>query len=118
MFHKLLYRVVLRIAFIIFKALYKMKVHGKKHIIKGGAIIAPNHTSYLDPPIVAAACPEEIHFLARQTLFQNVFGKFISALNAHPVEKKTTNLSVLKLVKRELVKIGITMFHLTKYIPN
>ena len=45
-------------------------VGGDKRIHRGGAIIAANHTSYLDPPIVASAYNSPVAFLARKTLFQ------------------------------------------------
>ncbi len=62
-----------------------------------GAIIASNHLSFLDPPLMAASYPEEIAFFARSTLFTNPFFKLlISKLNAHPVGKGN-DLSSLKL---------------------
>ena len=62
-----------------------------------GAIIASNHLSFLDPPLIAASYPEEIAFFARSTLFTNHFFKFlISKLNAHPVGRGT-DLNSIKL---------------------
>ncbi len=79
-----------------FKLFYRHKVYGVEHYPTGSALIAPNHVSYLDPPIVAISCPGEVHFLARQSLFKSYFGKLITALNSHPVEKNATNLRVMK----------------------
>lgn len=102
MFHKILYYFVIYTVWFFFKVFYRLKVYGKDHFIPGGALIAPNHVSFLDPPIVAVSCPEEIHFLARQTLFKPVFGQFIAALNSHPVQKDATNLKVLKVINQLL----------------
>ncbi|MGE0198495.1 MAG: lysophospholipid acyltransferase family protein [Simkaniaceae bacterium] len=105
MFHKLFYFTVIYFFRLIFKVFYRLKVYGKNHYLSGSAIIAPNHVSFLDPPIIAISCPGEIHFLARQTLFKSFFGKAISALNTHPVQKEATNLKVMKLV-HQLLKAG------------
>lgn len=75
-----------------------MRVYGREYYFKGGAIIAPNHVSYLDPPIVAAASPEEIHFLARETLFRSWFGRLITSLNSHPVHGHVNNLKAIKTI--------------------
>ena len=54
-----------------------------------GAIIAANHASFLDPPLVAASWPEPIHFLARKTLFDVPLLKpIITGLNAHPLRRE------------------------------
>ena len=98
----MLYYFVIYSVFIIFKVFYRLKIYGKDHFIPGGAIIAPNHVSFLDPPIIAVACPEEIHFLARQTLFKSALGMLISELNSHPVKKDATNLKVLKVINQLL----------------
>lgn len=90
---------------LIFKIFYRLKVYGREHYIKGGAILACNHISYLDPPIVAVASPERIHFLARETLFRSLFGRFITAFNAHPVQGDGSNFKVMKMIC-ELLKKG------------
>lgn len=56
------------------------------YLFPKSAIIAANHISFLDPPLIAASWPEAIHFFARSTLFKNPFFKrLIESLNAHPV---------------------------------
>ncbi len=92
----LLYSFIIFIVKSFFKLFYRHKVYGLDHYPAGSALVAPNHVSYLDPPCVAISCPGEIHFLARQTLFKSYFGKLITALNSHPVEKNATNLRVMK----------------------
>ena len=104
-FHKFCYFTVIYSLFVFIKVFYRLKVYGKNHIIPGRAIIAPNHVSFLDPPIIAVSCGEEIHFLGRQTLFKSFFGKFIAYLNTHPVQKDASNLSVMKMITK-LLKQG------------
>jgi 1-acyl-sn-glycerol-3-phosphate acyltransferase len=82
-----------------FKLFYKHKVYGLEHIPKGAAIIAPNHVSFLDPPIIGASFPEEVHTLAKATLF-NHYGLswMIRNLNGHPVDGTTQDLSSIKMI--------------------
>lgn len=89
-----------------FKVLYRHQVHGVAHIPKGGAIIAPNHISYFDPPLIGLSCPEEVHYLARDTLFrQPLLGLIIRNLNAFPVSGKASDLKSIKAIC-ELVASG------------
>lgn len=84
---------------LIFKAFYRHHVYGLEHFTKSAAIFAPNHTSYLDPPIIAISWPGEIHFLARESLFKPfLFGSVIRALNSHPVSGDVSDVSVFKTI--------------------
>lgn len=86
-----------------FALFYRHKVYGLENFIPGGAIIAANHTSFLDPPLVSTSCPEEIHFLARKTLFRNpIFGYFIRKLNSHPVSGSGADAATFRTVLKLL----------------
>lgn len=86
-----------------FKIFYHHTVYGLEHSVEGRAIIAPNHTSFFDPPIVAISSKEEIHFLARKSLFSSsLFGSLITKLNAHPINPSSQEISTLKLIYRLL----------------
>ena len=86
-----------------FKFLYKLKVYGIEHLPKGPAILAPNHTSYWDPPMVGAAVPEELIFLGKEELFDNFFLKSaIKNLNTYPLGSSTRDLESMKLIIRFL----------------
>lgn len=93
----ILYRLIIFSAWLIGKVFYRLKVYGLEHYYPQGAILASNHTSFLDPPIISACWPDEVHFLARQTLFKNrFFGAFIRNLNAHPVSGEAGDINVMK----------------------
>ncbi len=88
---------------LIFKLLYRHQVFGTENIPKGPAIIAPNHISYLDPPLIGASFPEEVSFLARESLFKKpVIGFLIRQLNSHPVSGSAGDLSSMKMVLKLL----------------
>lgn len=78
---------------------FRFKLYGLDHFRPGSAIIVANHSSFLDPPIVAVACPEEIHSLARESLFNiPLIGRAIRHLNAHPVARDATDAATFKLI--------------------
>lgn len=82
-----------------FKLFYRHATYGKEHYpISGGAIIAPNHASFWDPPVIGISSPGEVFFIARSTLFGTILGPFIRALNTYPVKPSEQNLEALRLV--------------------
>ena len=86
-----------------FRLFHRHSVYGIENIVKGQAIIAPNHASYFDPPLVCASCPEEISFLAKKTLFSLFFfGSLIKKLNAYPVSGTPGDHGSLKLIYKLL----------------
>lgn len=95
---KLFYRVVRSLTSLLFKLLYHHRTFGIRNITPGRAIIAPNHASFLDPPLVAVSWPEEISFLARKSLFSPLLGAIIKKLNAYPVTGTTQDLGSIKLI--------------------
>jgi len=81
-----------------FCLLYRHKVYGLENLPQGGAIIAPNHASYYDPPIIGGSCPGEAHFFARDTLFQKPLLRIlIRNLNAHPISGTSQDIRSIKL---------------------
>ncbi|MBI3211585.1 MAG: 1-acyl-sn-glycerol-3-phosphate acyltransferase [Simkania negevensis] len=99
---RLLYWTAVYSLFCIFKLLYRFKVYGRSHYLQGGGIIAANHVSFYDPPIIAVSCREEVHFLARRSLFKSFFGVFLRIVNVHPVEASSSNLEAMRAVSQIL----------------
>jgi 1-acyl-sn-glycerol-3-phosphate acyltransferase len=88
----------------VFRGFFGLSVSGEEHIPpQGGVLIAANHLSFLDPPLVAVAMTREIHFLARKTLFKsNGFGRLITGLNSIPIDKDRPDMNGLRLVIKRL----------------
>lgn len=64
-----------------------------------GLLIASNHVSFLDPPLIGAAFREPLHYFARKTLFDHPVANFLfTRVNAIPVNQDKPELSALKLV--------------------
>jgi 1-acyl-sn-glycerol-3-phosphate acyltransferase len=92
---------------IFFKVFYRLEVRGVcLKDVPGGAIIASNHASYFDPPIIGTAWPAPIYVLGRKSLFRfPIFRNIIRALNTVPIAHGKSNLNtfklILKLIKEE-----------------
>ena len=91
---------------------FSLEIIGRENLPpegSGGYLLAMNHQSYLDPPIVAlAARPHPIHFLARKTLLQwPIMGAIFPRLNVVPIDQERPDMSALKNVIR-LLRAGET----------
>lgn len=80
------------------KVLFNLEVKGRKNIpATGGVILAANHVSFLDPPLVAISSPRQLHFLAREELFESRgFSWLISKLHAMPISRERMQVSITK----------------------
>jgi 1-acyl-sn-glycerol-3-phosphate acyltransferase len=85
---------------IIAKTVFSYHAFGRENIIEDGpAIMAANHQSYLDPPLVGITCREELYFLARKTLFEKkLLGPLISRVNALPVDLSRGDLTAVRTI--------------------
>ncbi len=100
--YDLVYRVGALILRFIFHINGGLDVRGRENIpAEGGVIIASNHISYLDPPLLGAALPRRASYMARKGLFQiTLLGWFIKHY-AFPVDREKTLPSAIKeAVKR------------------
>lgn len=73
-----------------FRLYFRWEVYGSHNLpTTGGVIIAANHVSYLDPPLMGCAVDRPVHFMAKRELFQiPVLGWLIRQLNAFPVQQR------------------------------
>lgn len=69
--------------------------------LAGGAIVACNHASFLDPIAAGCAFPFALWYLARDSLFTGSawFGKLIAIVHAIPVSRERLDLATLRRVK-------------------
>lgn len=78
-------------------------VHRERMINRGPVILASNHESYLDPPLVGSVADRAIFFLARKTLLHGAFfGWILPKLNVIPVDQEGNDRSALKALIRIL----------------
>ena len=84
-----------------FKLVYRLEVHGKENIPKdNNFIIAANHLSTLDPPLICAVMNRGVACMAKKELFENPFMRWwLNWLGAFAVDREKVSVSTLKTVK-------------------
>ena len=82
----------------------RLEVKGQENVPPSGPVLlVSNHVSALDPPIVGAAAPRPLYFMAKEELFRiPLFGRLIRALNARPVRREGADGRALKSALRLL----------------
>lgn len=94
------YAFIGKIATFILTTFSKISVKNIEHLPKDtGYIIACNHTGWVDIfGLGVAILPRQIHFMAKKELFKNKYvGKFLTSLNAFPVDRKNPGTSSIKI---------------------
>jgi 1-acyl-sn-glycerol-3-phosphate acyltransferase len=97
-----LYLVFKTFFYIFLKVFYRFEVIGSENIPEeGGVIVAANHVSYLDPPVIGTALKRHVTFMAREGLFKiPLFGAFVRTFS-FPVRRGRPQPSTIKeAVKR------------------
>jgi 1-acyl-sn-glycerol-3-phosphate acyltransferase len=106
-----------RLGWILFRALYasyfRWRVFGAENVpLQGGVILASNHASFLDPPLVGAGLRRDINYLARESLFRFPgIGALLRSWNSVPVDREGGGARGLKaILDRLLAGGGIILF--------
>jgi 1-acyl-sn-glycerol-3-phosphate acyltransferase len=100
--------------FRVFSTLYfRYRSEGVENVPKTGAVLlASNHASFLDPPLIGSSLPRPINYLARDTLFRfKPFGWILREVQAVPVDREGGGPAGLKTVLDRLNSSqGIILF--------
>lgn len=102
-FYSFLYKLVAFIIRSILRLNGGIVTKGKDHVpAEGGVIVAANHISYLDPPLLGSVLPRVGTFMARKGLFDiPVLGWMIKRA-AFPVDRENPRPSTIKDAVRRL----------------
>ncbi|MGH8597566.1 MAG: lysophospholipid acyltransferase family protein [Gammaproteobacteria bacterium] len=77
--------------------------HAERVPATGGAILAGNHVSFLDPPFFGQACKRAAFYMARDTLFRNpVAGWTLRSWNCVPINRDRGDIGAMRTVLRLL----------------
>jgi len=86
-----------------FRTLFGLRIIGRENLItEGPVLIASNHQSYLDPPLIGNLYHTEIVYLARKTLFKGFTKWLYTQWNAIPVDQDRPDMTSLKAIIRKL----------------
>lgn len=83
-----------------FKFVYRLEVQGKENIPEDNSyIIAANHLSTLDPPLVCSIMNRAVAYMAKKELFENLFLRWwLNWLGAFAVDREKLGVSTIKTV--------------------
>lgn len=85
------------------KAFYNLRVVGEDKLVKeGGVMMAANHESFLDPPLIGISHPENVTYLARKTLFTGLSKWLYTKWDAIPVDQENPDMTGLKKIIKAL----------------
>ncbi len=105
------------LSWICFRALYKFyfgwRVYNPERVpLTGPVILASNHASFLDPPLVGAGLTRGINYLARENLFRfPVLGQILHQWQVVPVDRDGGGAKGLRaILDRLLAGGGIILF--------
>lgn len=94
------------------RLLFRFRTEGVHHFPKtGGVIVAANHASYLDIPLLGCAIPRRVFFLGRDNLFPHRFVNWALQrlgwipLKTHRLDRKALGVALAHLQAGEPVVI-------------
>jgi 1-acyl-sn-glycerol-3-phosphate acyltransferase len=87
-----------------FATYFRWRVYSPERVPqKGPVILAANHQSFLDPPLVGSGLNRDINYLARKTLFRvPVLSWFLRNVNAVPVDRDGGGAAGLRAIMDRL----------------
>ncbi len=98
------YSVVLPVAQVILKTILPVKYHGLENVkdMKAPYILMANHTTMLDPFMMAVAIPQyQIRFIGKKELWKfKPFAWFANAIKAIPVDRHNTDMEAMRACMR------------------
>ena len=98
---------------VMFAVYFRWRVFNPERVpLTGGVILASNHASFLDPPLVGSGLPRAINYLARESLFRFPgIGALLRSWNSVPVDRDGGGAKGLKtILDRLLAGGGIILF--------
>jgi 1-acyl-sn-glycerol-3-phosphate acyltransferase len=85
------------------RSLFGLRITGEERLVTEGAVlVAANHQSFLDPPLISTLYQTEMYYLARKTLFNGATRWLYSRWNAIPVDQDHPDMASLKTIIRKL----------------
>lgn len=83
---------------------YGLHIHGLENVPRaGGAVIASNHVSSWDPPIVGVSVFRRLDFMAKKELFEKPLSRAVMrGLRAFPVDREGQDIGAIKEALKRL----------------
>lgn len=93
---------------LVYATFFRWRVnHPERVPLEGPAILASNHASFIDPPLVCAGVRRVVYSLARETLFRNpLAGAILRSWNVVPVDRDGGGARGLRVILDKLAAGG------------
>ncbi|MGN6555991.1 MAG: lysophospholipid acyltransferase family protein [Verrucomicrobiota bacterium] len=93
---------------LIFATYFRWRIFNAERVpLQGPVILASNHASYIDPPLVGSALHRDINYLARESLFRFPgIGWLLREWNSVPVDRDGGGAKGLKAILDRLLAGG------------
>lgn len=86
-----------------FSCFCRVETHRTREVPSGPWVLACNHLSHFDPPLIAGAFRQPLDFLAMRELFRPAwFGYLLRAANVIPVGRRQADTTALKAALQRL----------------
>ncbi len=103
---KFLIKPMCPIAKTLLKKVFRIEIFGSENIPgKGSYIVASNHRSHLDPPVLNSAFPEPLMFIAKEELFKPPLGWILKHMRTIPIRRGSRDMHTLEMTL-ELLRKG------------
>ena len=102
----MIYRISRKIFELLIRILYNFEVYGRENVPEPPYLIASNHASIIDPPLVGIACNRHfIDFMAKKELFDRpFFGRWCRKVGCIEVKRGGNSVKSLKEAIDRLVQ--------------
>jgi 1-acyl-sn-glycerol-3-phosphate acyltransferase len=92
----------------LFATYFRLRIYNSGRVpLHGPVLLAANHASFLDPPLIGSGVKREIHYLARKSLFRfPIVGPVLRSWNCVPVDREGGGAAGLKAILDRLLKGG------------
>lgn len=102
------YALIRVVLYSLYWTFFRFKYEGSERVPpasdRRGVILAPNHTSYLDPPILGISLPRRVTYLAKDYLFRAFFvGWVLRMIGALPIKAGAKDRDLKSI--RDLLRI-------------
>ena len=87
-----------------FRLYFGIKVHGIENVPKeAGLVVAANHISAFDPPVLGLSVPRVLSVMAKKELFQNAaLRTLLRAVHGFPIDRSRSDMTAMKKAIRKL----------------
>jgi len=108
----MIYRVSAFLVYCYLKLLYTLEIEGKKSIPKKGPfVLAANHLSNLDPPLLAVASPRKVSFLAKKELFNSKMSAlYFKNIGLTPLKRGQNDIRAVRSALKVLESKPLAIF--------